>query len=503
MSTIDYRNASPEVDAPNSGPVMVNFASVTIRPVEWFWPNRVPMGKLSVLYGPPGVNKSFLSCDLAARATRGSAWPDDPTTHAPKGNVILMNCEDALDDTVAPRLLAAGADLSRVEALVARRIPGEDGKMLERDIDLQDIVTIREAVQRLGNVQLIVVDPVSGYMGRADSHNNAETRGVLRPLAVLAAACGAAVILISHTSKNGSQSAIMRAMGSIAFVAAARAAFLVLRDKDKGNPKRRFFVPTKNNLGNDTSGLAFAIIEGAVAWEPEPILQTADELLAASERPVDGQQFEWETAADWLTDFLAGGGRPATECEREGVAAGFAKQTIRRAREQLGIKPKRERFADGGWWWCLPKMPLLPSPSTTKTTKMFTSKVFTSTEQDEQEEHLRGKGVAIGGGVRVLDEAVHLGASPRARARARGEDNGSGQAAVRATCLSLAAKHSWPPLTLDGTTSAMSAKNWQDFTRDAPIKDVGEAMLKLDPSSTVARTTSALAPSRTRLFGHC
>lgn len=96
--------------------VVVNLHSVAPRPVEWLWPGRVPLGKVTILSGDPNLGKSFLTLDLAARVSAGLPWPDG-TGPAARGSVILLSAEDDVADTLVPRLVAAGADLSRVVAI--------------------------------------------------------------------------------------------------------------------------------------------------------------------------------------------------------------------------------------------------------------------------------------------------------------------------------------------------------------------------------------------------
>ena len=348
------------------GPMILRASSVIVRPVQWLKPNQIPLGKLICLYGNPGCGKSFWSCDCGARITTGAEWPDLPYTFAPLGNVIYLSAEDAPEDTLVPRLAKAGADLDRIFILQGKKLPDESGRMLRREITLEDVATARDAIRKIGNVKAIFIDPVSAYMGGADSHNNAETRGALRPWSELAAEDGTAIFAITHVTKGGGNSALLRAMGSIAFVAAARAAYVFC--KDANDQSRRLVLPTKNNLGDDKTGWAFSIVDGAVVWEPAPILTTADEAMAAlAESAVEGHQSEREAAAEWLSDFLASGPKPAKECEAEGVAATFAKKTIRLARESLGIRPMKERFGGGVWLWDLPKnrrCPIAPTANT-------------------------------------------------------------------------------------------------------------------------------------------
>jgi hypothetical protein len=91
-------------------------ADLRAGPVQWLWPGRIPMGKLSLLFGGPGRGKSFIAAYLAAAVSTGAAWPDDQGA-APHGSVLLLCGQDALADTVRPRLELAGADLVRVTAV--------------------------------------------------------------------------------------------------------------------------------------------------------------------------------------------------------------------------------------------------------------------------------------------------------------------------------------------------------------------------------------------------
>jgi RecA-family ATPase len=109
---------------------------------------------------------------------------------------------------------------------------------------------------------LIVIDPITAYLAGIDSHINADVRAVLAPLGQLAARHSVAVVCVSHLNKGGAASggsgdALLRVSGSLAFVAAPRAAFIVARDPE--NRARRLFLPAKNNLGRDGTGLAFSV----------------------------------------------------------------------------------------------------------------------------------------------------------------------------------------------------------------------------------------------------
>ncbi|QDT17097.1 AAA family ATPase [Alienimonas californiensis] len=250
------------------------------RPVRWLWPDRLAVGKLNLLAGEPDRGKSFLTCDLAARVTRGLPWPDG-RGHAPLGTALMLNAEDAADDTLGPRFDAAGGDPSRLAVLEAVRDPGRP----ERTFDLsRDLPRLDAALDRLAALhpdgtappRLVVIDPRGAYMGGSDSYKDAEVRGLLAPLARLAERRDVAVILVCHLNKgNHGGTPLSRITGSGGIGAAARCAWLAGSDPDApaelGRPPRRLLVSLKNNLAANAGGLAYRI-SGAdpdAAWGEE------------------------------------------------------------------------------------------------------------------------------------------------------------------------------------------------------------------------------------------
>ncbi len=286
--------ASVPPDAPDTGleragrAVIVRLSDVEPESVEWLWPGRIALGKLTLVAGDPGLGKSFLTLDMAARVSTGAGWPDSPGQRTDPGGVVLLSAEDALGDTIRPRLDAAGADVSRIVALEAIRSVGDvrgGGRESARAFDLsRDLPTLEEAIRSVGDCRLVVIDPVTAYLGGVDSHKNADIRGLLAPLGALAERHRVAVVAVTHLNKASGGPAIYRAMGSLAFAAAARAAWAVT--KDEPDPRRRLFVPIKNNIAPDTGGLAYRIeplgVDGCpvVAWEPGPVNVSADDALA-------------------------------------------------------------------------------------------------------------------------------------------------------------------------------------------------------------------------------
>jgi putative DNA primase/helicase len=350
-------NPSATAAAPH-GLLLTRLSDVKPQPIDWLWRQRFALGKIAMVCGDPGLGKSFITIDIAARITTGSPWPDLPHDRTVPGSVILCNAEDDLADTIRPRLDAAGADASRVVSLRGMRRPAPDGKTTIQSFTLAELPMLREALQATPDARAVIIDPVSAYLSDADSHKNAEIRGLLAPLADMAAEFRVAVILITHLNKAAGGKSLHRAMGSLAFVAAARSAWLVTADQ--ADPSRRLFLPMKNNLGNDSSGLAYSIMgedqQARVIWEREPVTMKADEALASaddeSSRP-GPDAYARNAAVEWVSELLADGAMESAKVKAEAGSAGLSWATVRRAQVSIGIKPFKDQFG-GVWMWKLP-----------------------------------------------------------------------------------------------------------------------------------------------------
>ncbi len=327
-------------------------------PVRWLWRGRIPKGKVTLFGGNPGDGKSQVTSSIAGIVTRGRLFPVD-NVPAEVGNVIILNAEDDAADTIVPRLLAAGADTERVfivDAIRDTKGGAEGQRLFNLRLDMQSLEAI---LQQIGGASLIVIDPISAYLAGTDSNNNSEVRATLAPLSALAAKYGVAVICVNHFAKSGGTDSRLRFIGSIGFIGAARAAFVVTRDQ--ADPGRRLFLPSKNNLGNDSTGLAYRIesvtLEGGIetsriVWEHEGVDITADEALTPlPEEP----SHALPGARDFLQALLASGPMPAKDVERAAITAGHSMRTLHRAKKDIGVVSTRSGFGDaGGWVWTLP-----------------------------------------------------------------------------------------------------------------------------------------------------
>ncbi len=335
-------------DLPESGPraTSVNLADVAVEEVEWLWTGRIPRGMVTLLIGDPGVGKSKVTVDIASRHTRGAAWPDGSI--APIGRAIMLTAEDNLAQTVKPRVVAMSGVPGMIDVLEAVR-DGDDG---ERHFSLDtDLVALDRLIEETG-ADLVVIDPLSAYLGEHDSHADADIRRVLGPLAKLAERRRVAVVCVMHLTKDQQRRALYRAQGSIAFVAAARSVLAVVKDKD--DDARLLLVSLKSNLGEKPAALAFEHEGLGLEWAREPVADVDVESLFQSASPDDAPARS--EAEEFLRAMLARDAQKADDVKAAAKANGISDKTLFRAKRAIKVRSYRVgSFAEPGpWWWALP-----------------------------------------------------------------------------------------------------------------------------------------------------
>jgi hypothetical protein len=331
--------------------------------MDWLWQGHILRGSQELLTGIPGGGKSQIHCAFVSYVTTGGAWPDG-CNGAPAGNVIMLTAEDCLDQTIVPRLIAAGADRDRV--FVLKKIK-KDNK--ERMFLLsEDLEELERMIVRIGNVLLITIDPITAYMGsggKFDSHRATDVRGQLGPLADLAERMDVALSAITHPPKHATQRSIDHFIGSQAYIAAARIGHLAIEevDDDKVPTGRALFANVKNNVSRKMSTLAYRIIEkplagdlttASIVWE-EIVDISADQAVAAAApaRKEHGQQSD---VIIFLVSLLANGPMEMKSIEDKAADHGFSRDQLHRAKRRIGIVAfKQMGMMKGPWFWALPQ----------------------------------------------------------------------------------------------------------------------------------------------------
>jgi len=329
-------------------------SEVTPEKVRWLWENHIPLGKVTLLDGDPGLGKSLASIDLAARLTHGWTMPDGSDAGCPPAGAVIVSLEDGVADTIRPRLEVAGADLEKVR--IISTIKGADG--VERTPTIPDDLPQIEAAIRSVNAKLLALDPLVATLGaETNSYRDQDIRRALAPVVAMAERTGVAVVCIRHLTKGGGQNPKYRGGGSIGIIGAGRASFLFAEKPDCDG----FYVmaPVKGDLWRGKPpALEYSIEEKneqpVISWQGEST-HTAKSLLAEPDRESAEESNAITDAKRFLRDVLTAGPRAVKEVKREARQAGISDRTVIRARYSLGVTAIKRGFGDGHWEWEFPK----------------------------------------------------------------------------------------------------------------------------------------------------
>ena len=332
---------------------MINMESVKVEQIEWLLYPFIPFGKVTIIQGDPGEGKTTMVLQIIAKLTRGEPIllnkksqkeaqqdseenlkqevlsQDKPIQPV---NVIYQTAEDGLGDTIKPRLLAAGADCSRVLVIDDREQP-----LTMLDVRLEEAIMQTKA-------RMVVLDPIQGFLGTdVDMHRANEIRPLMKRMAVLAEKYHCAIILIGHMNKNSNGKSSYRGLGSIDFQAAARSVLIVGRLKDE--PETRVMCHVKSSLAPEGKSVAFRLDkETGFQWIGEYDI-SADDLLSGD---ASGQKSR--IAKEFLLDILADGGMAQKKIEEEASKQGIKKKTLRNAKQELEIDSVK---LGNQWFWIL------------------------------------------------------------------------------------------------------------------------------------------------------
>lgn len=317
----------------------------------WLWDGHLVPGAIGLIDGDPGLGKSLVSTDWAARVSKGTKWPDGSAVHGGAQGVLFIASEDSPEE-IASRCEAMGGDLAHIHQL--NNVGGEPPS-LPRDIPI-----IRDIV-RENNIRLVVIDPIMVFLG-VHAGSDQQVRKAVAPLADMAKETGVTVIMVRHLTKSGGANAKQAGGGSMGLIGQCRFGYLVGPDPDK--PKRRIVACTKMNVAAEPKSLAYEIhtVKGKVnlAWEDKPVENIDANDLMRNRKVDSAQRNEREEAVNFLKDTLENadqdGGIPGVispvilfQLAKE---AGFTSSQIRTAKGKLRVVSRK---LGAFWFWCLPE----------------------------------------------------------------------------------------------------------------------------------------------------
>ncbi|MGH7563541.1 MAG: AAA family ATPase [Gemmatimonadota bacterium] len=350
-------------NGPEAGTVLhyVLASDVPMQPVEWVCEPWIPHKKTTVLAGHPGDGKSQIACDVAAGITNGTPILGDNASMGP-GRILIVSGEDAKEDTLVPRLKANGANMQQV---AIHRLTTTRGKRDWLDLSRQEhLEALRELIREFRPL-LVVLDPLTAFLGGIDVYRVNEVRAVLGPLAEMAEEEGCAVLVIMHLTKaNNGANVLGRLSGSGGFAQAVRSVIMTV--EDQGQPGVRAIVHTKCTNAAKAQPTGYRIVGVTLHEDGGKVIPTSQiewsEATHLTEADINaspdaaGERSKLETARDFLEETLAGGVRvEVQEVYRLAKQEKISDRTLQRAAEKIGVQLERKGAGttEQVCYWCL------------------------------------------------------------------------------------------------------------------------------------------------------
>jgi putative DNA primase/helicase len=342
----------------------------------WLWDQRFPAAATSLVTGKADCGKSTVLLDMAARVSKGLDFPDGAKNPYGPQEVLIFASEDDPHRTIVPRLMAAGADLSKV--YIFHCASSEEIKVTKKGLRVRtqqeqkeahinlvnDLHTLYWALKTYPDIKLLILDPLISFIGTIDSNKDKEVRPLMDALKQLCEKSGVSVVGLIHSSKRSDVDSIGQVAGAGSFVNSARAAWGISRDKEDKSLYRMLHV--KGNLRKKRTGMKYTMesvtimIEGypceygRIAWGGE-IDEDADDVMQSDrEKAKDGKTITKKSLATaliremlpcWSDDIIDRG-------KKEGLSF----DNLTDAKKDLGIKSEKRGKK---WWW---HIPLTPAP---------------------------------------------------------------------------------------------------------------------------------------------
>lgn len=340
-------NGQAQAQKPMPAKLTVGLHEIVPKKVDWLWENIVAVGFISIFAGRTGVGKSFVTCDLVARLSRGEPPAFSTLKRDPCRTLFIS--EDPPEYMLGPRLLAMNAVQDRVRFMTWEAMAS---------YQLGRLDVLEAAYVECGRPTLIVIDPPTNFLGKVDDHKNSELRGVLMGLVEWINRHGVAMIMITHLNKSGGKGldAVSRVIGGTAWTTVGRVTIVFESDPD--NPAQCLMGSGKINIGRKADTLAYTI-ESTTAGDTAvvkwigPVDTTADDAVNKVKKKSRAQN-----AAEWLEDrFRERRVWPSDDLFDLARAEGISRNAIFEAGGPNGVLPLlREQItpADGGrryWQW--------------------------------------------------------------------------------------------------------------------------------------------------------
>jgi len=338
--------------------------SIRIRAIPWLWHGVMPTHMATAITGDAGQGKSLVAVDMAARVSRGMVFPVyDKSISTVRGQVFYITSEGVPDMILVPRLMAAGADLSKVTIVEGIYQRKDHFSMFDITRNLPEI---ERRAKDFPDLKLIIIDPIASFLPeRINTNQGNQVRLAMDRISELAYKLGIAIPTVMHFAKTPGVKAIHRTSGSVQFEAAVKMSWSVIR-REEDPRNARVLVPQKSNITGGYKSLSFSIqqVEFPASDNPAEIITTAkiiygdhiDEDPETLISPPIEKDGDMARAVEFLRRKMTGGVTLyASDVLDEAENEGIPEWSVKKARVKLGLKADKEDKYQGRWFWCKPQ----------------------------------------------------------------------------------------------------------------------------------------------------
>lgn len=356
---VEKEQSPAVVESVRSGK-LVGAETISKKHRLWLWPGYLESNKLVHFAGASSEGKSPVTLDLTARVTAALKWPDEQPNSIGPRSVILMAGEDDWADTIIPRLELANANLSKVFQFVSTIKRGEEEHDVSTALD-RDVELLTQQIEQQQDVGLIIIDPITNYLGNKSMNKEDEMRGgILMPLATLAQSHNVCVVTVGHLNKRDKDASLLqRLMGAAAFGGVARQVFIFGNDPEDDD---KFSHVMGLARATKTPPLKYKTSAVQVEWDGKssevvkvdwhgPATVDMDEVINA---PKSREKSLSKEAQAFIKAFLRDGAKSTQAVEAALKEAGIECANWQRAAKRVAKSRKIKGAKNAGWEWYLP-----------------------------------------------------------------------------------------------------------------------------------------------------
>lgn len=327
-----------EDDPTAFNPLPRSIADVEVENIDWIVPGWFARREMTIVEGDPGLGKSYFVQMIAMHLADGKYIPSETEYTPQQGRIAYFDTENTASTVTKMRLVENGIECQE------NYWQGEDPFSIDDPEKWNRVMEVLEDFRPI----MVVFDTINIYIGGADTHKSSETQQALSEIKRIGSRFNCSVVVLRHLTKSkGSEKALYRGQGSIAFTGVARVVLTVGLSPDDSDT--RVVACTKNNISKPPRSFTYRIDSlpdtpklknrSKLTWGDFVDL-TADEIIAV----IPTKNGDKETAIKWLADQLSTKDLEGSRIERMAEARGINKSTLARAAEQLGVIKKSEGF---------------------------------------------------------------------------------------------------------------------------------------------------------------